>query len=99
MNGAPAASIRRATRLRWPRARGPDQGSTDFPPGPGPYVATWAVAPYTTSGPAPAPDPNDRPLVVKAAYAEVYARVWERQAGFGLTLLELVGCVQRTASR
>jgi hypothetical protein len=48
------------------------------------------VAPHTTSGPAPVPDPTDRPLVAKAAYAEMYARVWEWQAEFGLTLLELV---------
>lgn len=55
------------------------------------------MAPHTTSGPAPVPDPTDRPLVAKAAYAEMYARVWEWQAEFGLTLLEVVGSVQRAA--
>jgi hypothetical protein len=36
--------------------------------------------------------------VVRHAYHELYARVWEWQAEFGLTLLELQGCLLRAAA-
>jgi hypothetical protein len=53
--------------------------------------------PHTTGKGPPKPDPSDRLLVVELAYAEILARVYAWEAEFGLTRLELVGCVQRAA--
>ena len=47
--------------------------------------------------PCPKPDPSDRPAVVRHAYHELYARAWQWQAEYGLTLLELQGCLMRAA--
>ena len=93
---------------RWSSEWGIRRGGQVLPPGPptsrpGPprRVSPPGLS-HSTPGPchdARSRPPKDRPELVQRAYHELYARVQEWEAEYGLTLLELQGCLVRAAGQ